>query len=422
MCKADADCPAVASADGGTGGSKCYAIPVGGGLSEFADQYVGFCIPWTGSRTTCTSNASCGSGESCSVYQDFTDMDLDVTIKGACQALPNPSGAAVGAACTAAAQCASGTCATNAITGRGYCSDVCVGGDADCGNGTSCRDIAIDARDPATTDDDLKVGLCTQTDIGARCSFDIGCRACSSDADCNTAQGVFCADDNICRDGLGRCADPCRTCTPGGPSNGGCPSRSTCTTDLNGAVEVAYCATATGCVRADLPQTLVYDHQRCGDVGTTDLCYYHSRRTLVGGNVDDVFMCGVACPPDGGACPSILLGDGGAMATACRNVYEFGIARDGGVVGGLAFPAQQCAPASAFVGRDLPAPDAGTTADAGSTADAGTDDGGAAADAGANTDGGTAADGGADADGGTAADGGADADGGTAADGGADGG
>ena len=114
-------------------------------------------------------------------------------ISGTCTAFNYPNAAGgIGAACATDATCKSGNCVLNPLTGLGYCSDACFGGDTDCGNGTVCRPVVVNGRDPAITTDDLKVGFCTKVGIGAPCGFDLACKACTADSQCNVAQGVTC--------------------------------------------------------------------------------------------------------------------------------------------------------------------------------------------------------------------------------------
>lgn len=350
LCLTDDECGA---------GKLCAAIPVSERLAEYTRQYIGACDAWDGSGRTCARHADCPSGETCGLQVDFatnTASESAMRVRGRCRRTLNPDGGAGGLACDRDDQCASSVCVKSALTGAGHCSGTCFGGDSECTGGTSCRPRLVNARDPATTEDDLTVPQCTATGPGSPCSFTRGCKRCSMDSECFASQGVTCAADGVCRDGLGRCAETCRTgCVPGGPNNAGCPAGSTCRTTRIAGRDVSYCADSAGaCVRQTLPEdTLLYEHGRCGDPASAspqqDLCYFHGRRTGDGG-VSDTFACGSACPA--GSCPELALSDGGTLATVCRTVYEFGVALDGGFLfNARAMTPNQCAPAAAFTGR-----------------------------------------------------------------------
>jgi hypothetical protein len=361
LCVSDTDCPT---------GQKC--IVQGNSLfAEFDDEFIGICIPWAGTRTSCTRNADCTTAnEFCAVYQDLANNDLQATLKGACRSLPNPTGAALGAPCTAAAQCASGACALNPVTGLGYCTNVCLGGDADCGaSGLSCRSSLFNPLDPTRNDDDLRAGLCTKVAPGELCSVHEVCRRCTTAADCNSptgvSQGLDCvgpAGAAFCQDVFAACLSPCRQ---GCATNADCPSGTQCVAAFQGS-PVNICEDQAGdCVRADFQATLVYDHEACGDrqfvdggtVAQQDLCYYYGRRNI-GQGPTDVFLCGKQCGgnPDCMAIPSVV--DGG-IPTQCLTVYEFGFRlTDGGVIGGAPFSPTQCAPPDRFLGA-APAGDGG---------------------------------------------------------------
>jgi len=347
LCLVDNDCRS---------GDRCVATGhPSNWYDEYRTQYVGLCSAWPGSGSACSANAACNAGEDCETFETLINNDTQPALAGACRTLGFPSGAAVGAACTADAQCKSGSCLVNPITSLGYCTGPCVGGEADCSGGTSCRLVSVDGRNPATTTDDLRADFCVRTSVGASCFVDVGCVSCSDDGECNPGQGVTCvgAPTGICRDGFGRCADPCRSCTVGGASNGGCPSSTVCTEQQIGStLTVSYCQDASSsCVRADLPQSLIYADGMCGDVEyplggggplvQQDLCYYWGRTTGI--NSQDVFMCGQACEAGVTACPAITTGSG-EIATGCRNTYGFGVS----VAPGELRAPTQCAPANAY--------------------------------------------------------------------------
>ena len=350
LCLSDSECG---------NGRICAALAVGERVAEYTRQYVGACDAWDGSGQTCARNADCPSGESCGLQTDFatnTANESMMRIRPRCRRTANPDGGVGGLACDRDEQCASTVCVKSGLTGRGTCSGTCFGGDAECTGGTVCRQRLVSGRDPATTADDLTAPQCTATGPGAPCSFTRGCKRCSTDTECFPTQNVTCASDGVCRDGLGRCAETCRTgCVPGTANNAGCPTGATCRTTRISGRDVGYCADSTGtCIRQTLPEdTIAYDHGRCGDPSSAspqqDLCYFHGRRVQDGG-VSDVFACGTACPT--GACPALELNDGGTLTTTCRPVYEFGVAIDGGFLfSARAMTPNQCAPTTAFVGR-----------------------------------------------------------------------
>jgi hypothetical protein len=371
ICVADGDCPTQTS-------RKCTVVGLlGSQFDEFATEFIGFCQAWAGSKTACTANSGCAATESCSIYQDLVNNDTAVALKGACRTYTNAAGAAVGAACSADSQCKSNNCLTSVVTGNGYCTDTCLGGDADCANGTVCRAITFNSMDPSTPNDDLRAGFCTNTAAGNTCFIDFGCKSCTAGADggCLDSQGVHCkvptgASTGICYDPFGRCADPCKSgCTLGGASGtGGCSAGFTCKqTVINpqtGATANFCSDDVTGdCERSDQDQVLLFEDGMCGDAlygtdadgGTirlpqSDICYYYGRVTVDGG-LSEVFTCGQGCPADGGACPSIP-GSGGSIATTCRTVYSFGVnlPDGGGTIAGHARSPQQCAPNAAFTG------------------------------------------------------------------------
>ena len=333
LCMVDGDCAV---------GSKCSVSGLFSSMfAEYPTEYLGTCQPWSGSRATCSANANCTAGESCSSYVDLTSNDTNVGVFGACKTLPNAGGAAVGASCSQDSNCKSGRCELNVLTGLGYCTADCLGGDTDCAGGTSCRTVTLDKRDPETPADDLTAGKCVQTGLGATCSAHGVCAACIGDADCNAAQGVTCVG-GFCRDAANRCEDPCRTCTGLG-TQGDCPSGSTCSSVFIGGVDMNYCAdNITGaCVRADVGRKLAYEHGICGDAGSADpqqdLCYYYGNVTGL-----DVFACGSVCTAGVTTCADILT-SGSNITTSCRDVFEFGTTGNAAL-----FTPTQCAPDGAF--------------------------------------------------------------------------
>lgn len=364
-CRDATDCPP---------GTNCVAFGVrGDAFAEFAAEYRSLCLPWTGSAIPCAANAECPSGQRCAPYLAFVGGAQPVVVKGACQALPNRGGAPIGASCSTAAACASGNCLLNPLTGRGYCTDHCLGGDADCGagSGTACRLVIFNSLDPSTPTDDLRAGLCVQTTVGSPCFAHPTCKSCTASSECAPPQGIECvipigATVGTCRDLLGRCVDPCRhDCTPAG---GGCRMGTTCTAVSVDGRTAYVCLDAAGeCVRGNLERVFVYEHGMCGDseyplggggpAAQQDLCYYFGRQTGT-----DLFVCGQGCMMGSNSCSPIAITLAGgcpttttlpsSIQTTCRTVYEFGSTESGnGVIGGKALSPTQCAPASAFVGN-----------------------------------------------------------------------
>lgn len=350
LCRADDDCPA---------GHKCIDRGTRAhDLDEASSIFYGMCYPWPGSRTACAANSSCPAGELCEPYLKLSSNELRFETAGGCKAFANPAGGAVGASCSRDDECQRGPCLVNGLTGVGYCLAGCVGGDADCGRGTSCRLISLGVLDPGMPENDYRQPFCVQTGVGAPCLWQSGCVKCSRHSDCNPDQGVYCQWDNaaaptgICRDYFGRCADPCRMNCDFGEA---CPAGSTCVA-VTGVDSYCRDDATGGCVRADFPQVLTYLDGMCGDeqyplsggraIEQKDLCYYYG---LPGGQ--PTFLCGQQCAP-GSSCSSIASSDDGGIPTTCRTVYEYGepIA-DAGVSGGAARTPNQCAPSDAFVGR-----------------------------------------------------------------------
>jgi hypothetical protein len=353
LCTTDDDC---------SNGYKC--IDRGTRASQFdeaASVFYGLCYPWVGSRAACAGNAGCPSGEHCAPYVKVSSNELLLEVGGACEAFAHPTGAAVGGSCSRDDECQVGRCVLNGVTGIGYCFAACLGGNADCGNGTSCRLLTMGILDPAMPDNDVREPFCVQTGVGAPCFSQPGCRTCVDDNDCNPDQGVYCRWDNrsaptgFCRDYFGRCADPCRMdCEFGEP----CPAASTCISITAGSAFTSYCRdnTTGACIRADFTRALTYLDGMCGDeqyplaggrtIVQKDLCYYYGSP---GGQA--TFLCGQDCST-GVSCSSIAPSRDGSIPTTCRTVYEYGeVGPDGAVSAGGPRAPSQCAPADAFVGR-----------------------------------------------------------------------
>ena len=222
LCKNDKQCPS---------GHRCLGLGITDPDTEVVGAWLGVCAAAPGSLKYCFSQADCAAGEVCEASVEPSSLKPQYH----CLTSSTPGGAAVGEACSADADCFSGSCLFDGLTGgpdKGYCTNACQNKPEDCAAGMTC--VGFPLHENATPDepkDDPLTGLCTQTGSGDWCFQ--GLNWC-------TQPGETCVHADGMAEGLGQCAEDA-TCTPTcaatdpcgddgcGGSCGTCTAPDTCT-------------------------------------------------------------------------------------------------------------------------------------------------------------------------------------------------
>jgi len=184
------------SADCGEGG-VCMGLNAGGLLGALgampSSSSKGLCLARCDANSQCREGYRCADVNGSPVNDPSAGAAPSNTAAGACQVAPatdKVSGAAVGNACSADAECDGGRCAMSDTTGAafpgGYCTGRCLT-DADCGERALCDPGAAGALGLGS----VNAGTCY--------------RSCAQDGDCGR-------DGYRCRSGAGGAA---RRCIPG---------------------------------------------------------------------------------------------------------------------------------------------------------------------------------------------------------------
>jgi hypothetical protein len=181
MCRNDADCPAS---------SSCVEYATAP-APDATVAHVGMCTPASKiASTACARESACPAGQGCVAAGTRTSLTV-------CKATGGTL--AVGAACTSAAQCLSGTCydrefKTPGVNNKTLCSSVC-SRNSDCGADQVCaRLVQNNNGTPNDPTDDVVGGVCQSlfTPIGVSgCALDSDCVALANGSDtCDVTHGL----------------------------------------------------------------------------------------------------------------------------------------------------------------------------------------------------------------------------------------